>query len=373
MSKARELAELGAVYDSGALSNRNLMHNPKMEVAQRGTSFSYSAGQSAALLDRWFVAIGSSYNFDTTISQSTTTPSGEGFKYSLKVEMDAAITPSGSENGGIFMKFEGQDFDQLSYGTSSAQSVTLSFWVRSNKTGTYCCQIQVNTGDSTTGNKYSHVKEYTISAANTWEKKTLTFSGLTAQAITQTTTDGFRMIWWLSVGADDKIASADTWTQTPSFLSTSNQVNFADSASNEWYVTGVQLEVGTEATPFEHRSFGDELTRCHRYYFQSSKFGTSDTSTAADCIKYFSYSKSANAWEWHQSSLPSNMRTAPTITTHDGTTAGKITHFTSNAGASSNNKTPYGISAKKEYFMVHDYLTGSIYGFSYNFKADAEL
>ena len=266
MSKARELAELGAVYDSGALSNRNLMHNPKMEVAQRGTSFSYSAGQSAALLDRWFVAIGSSYNFDTTISQSTTTPSGEGFKYSLKVEMDAAITPSGSENGGIFMKFEGQDFDQLSYGTSSAQSVTLSFWVRSNKTGTYCCQIQVNTGDSTTGNKYSHVKEYTISAANTWEKKTLTFSGLTAQAITQTTTDGFRMIWWLSVGADDKIASADTWTQTASFLSTSNQVNFADSASNEWYVTGVQLEVGDTATDFEHRTFDDEFQRCQRYF-----------------------------------------------------------------------------------------------------------
>ena len=306
MSKARELAELGAVYDSGALSNRNLMHNPKMEVAQRGTSFSYSAGQSAALLDRWFVAIGSSYNFDTTISQSTTIPSGEGFKYSLKVEMDAAITPSGSENGGIFMKFEGQDFDQLAYGTSSAQSVTLSFWVRSNKTGTYCCQIQVNTGDSTTGNKYSHVKEYTISAANTWEKKTLTFSGLTAQAITQTTTDGFRMIWWLSVGADDKIASADTWTQTASFLSTSNQVNFADSASNEWYVTGVQLEVGTEATPFEHRSFADDLLSCQRYTYIIT--GDDD-----DMTGIMGYGESASAARFPLL-YPVNMGASPSFT-----------------------------------------------------------
>jgi len=300
MSKARELAELGAVYDSGALSNRNLMHNPKMEVAQRGTSFSYSTGQSAALLDRWSVAIGSAYNFDTTISQSTTTPSGEGFKYSLKVEMDAAITPSGSQNGGIFMKFEGQDFDQLSYGTSSAQSVTLSFWVRSNKTGTYCCQIQVNTGDSTTGNKYSHVKEYTISAANTWEKKTLTFSGLTAQAITQTNTDGFRMIWWLSVGPDDQVATADTWTQTASFLSTSNQVNFADSASNEWYVTGVQLEVGSEATPFEHRSYGDELARSQRYYQKDIRLGF--------------YLEGENMYKYQGFSLYPEMRSTPSAT-----------------------------------------------------------
>ena len=294
--------------------NRNLIINGAMQVAQRGTSFSYSAGQSADLLDRWQVAIGSSYNFDTTISQSTTTPSGEGFKYSLKVEMDAAITPSGSQNGGIFMKFEGQDFDQLAYGTSSAKSLTLSFWVRSNKTGTYCCQAQVNTADSTTSNKYSHVKEYTISAVDTWEKKTLTFSGLTAQAITQTTTDGFRMIWWLSVGADDKIASADTWTQTPSFLSTSNQVNFADSASNEWYVTGVQLEVGTEATPFEHRSFGDELTRCHRYYQEIYMFHDAGSSYLRETIPF-----------------KTNMRAAPTGTIFsqrpDGVgtnTAGKI-------------------------------------------------
>jgi len=334
MSLARDIADLGAVTSrldtvggsGGALSNRNLMYNPKMEIAQRGTSFSYSSGQSSNLLDRWHVPIGSGYNFDTTISQSTTVPTGEGFKYSLKVEMDAAITPSGSENGGIGMKFEGQDFNQLAYGTSAAKSLTLSFWVRSNKTGVYCCQIHTNAADSTTGNKYQHVKEYTISVANTWEKKTLTFSGLTTQAITQTNTDGFRMLWWLSVGPDDRVATADTWTQSASYLSTSNQVNFADSASNEWYLTGVQLEVGDTATDFEHRSFGDQLHRCKRYFQKNANATYSNNLTSSGTTGH-NYSH----W-WY---VP-EMRASPTLTgvvggTADNPNKERAQHYAQNA------------------------------------------
>jgi len=291
------------------LGRRNLMFNGAMQIAQRGTSFSYSAGQSADLLDRWQVAVGSSYNFDTTISQSTTTPSGEGFKYSLKVEMDAAITPSGSENGGIFMKFEGQDFQRLAYGTPSAKSITLSFWVRSNKTGTYCCQIQTNQHDSTNSNKYFHIKEYTISAANTWEKKTLTFTGLTAQTITQTIGDGFRMIWWLSVGPDDKVATADTWTQSAGFLSTANQVNFADSANNEWYLTGCQLEIGDQATDFEYLSFGEDLALCQRYFCGF----TPDTSTGVTHAGLMNLNVRSTTSRYSVIHFPVPMRIRPTL------------------------------------------------------------
>ena len=247
---------------------RNLFYNPKFDVAQRGTSFSKTTS-SIFTLDRWQAASGSSFNLDTTITQSTTVPSGQGFKHSLKVEADSVVTPSGSDNGGILQKFEQQDVERFMYGTSDAESVTLSFWVRSNKTGIYCVQFQTNQGSSTTSERYIHVKEYTINSANTWEKKTLIFPGHTVQAFNATASngEGLRVNWWLATGSDDHV-SADTWIQSGSFSSTSNQVNFMDSADNEWYLCGCQLEVGSKATPFEHRSFGEELALCQRYYWQ---------------------------------------------------------------------------------------------------------
>lgn len=279
MSKAREVAKMGEVLTNNQIGGRrNLFYNPKFDVAQRGTSFSKTT-TSIFTLDRWQAASGSSFNLDTTITQSTTVPSGQGFKHSLKVEADSVVTPSGSDNGGILQKFEQQDIEQLMYGTSDAKSLTLSFWVRSNKTGTYCVQFQTNQGSSTASEKYLHVKEYTISSANTWEKKTLIFPGHTAQAFNATASnaEALRVNWWLATGSDDHV-SADTWIQDGSFASTSNQVNFMDNADNEWYLCGCQLEVGSypNGISFEHRSFGEELRLCQRYF---NIFGT-DTSNA---------------------------------------------------------------------------------------------
>jgi len=267
MTKAAELAKMGEVLTNSQIGGRrNILFNPKFEVAQRGTSFSQGTGNSY-LLDRWRPAIGSSFNLDTTITQSTTVPSGQGFKHSLKVEADSVVSPNSEQNGGIAQYLEGQDIDHLNYGTSSAESLTLSFWVRSNKTGTYCVQLMMNMGAGSGSERQMHIKEYTISSADTWEKKTLTFTGNTSQAITQTNTDGFRVIWWLSTGSGDH-QSADSWISSPFFASTSNQVNFMDSADNEWYLCGCQLEVGEQATPFEHRSYGEELALCQRYFYR---------------------------------------------------------------------------------------------------------
>ena len=244
---------------------KNMLYNGDMRVAQRGTSFD-SGTSTIYTLDRWRNAIGSSFNLDTTITQSTTVPSGEGFKYSLKVEADSVVSTSSGQNGGIMQILESQDVQRLAYGTSNAKSLTLSFWTRSNKTGTYCVQLQTNIGNSTSSNRYSHIKEYTINSANTWEKKTLTFSGHTGQAIDSAdTNDALRINWWLASDAADN-QTANTWNQVASFGSTSNQVNFMDSASNEWYLTGCQLEVGTTATDFEYKTYGEELALCQRYY-----------------------------------------------------------------------------------------------------------
>ena len=279
---------------------RNILINGDMRVAQRGTSFSGTTGVIYTL-DRWHTPIGSSYNFDTTITQSTTVPTGEGFKYSLKVEADSVQNPTSSHNGGIGQKLEGQDLQHFAWGTSSAKSITISFWVRSNKTGIYCLQLQTNHYGGS--DQYQHVKEYTISVANTWEKKTLTFPGLTTQTIDAVTGDGLRVLWWLACGSSDHIA-ANSWTQSASYGATSNQVNFLDNANNEWYLTGCQLEVGDTATEFEHRPFGEELSLCQRYFymFESKAFDM-----------HFDYHATNATSEYLQGgiSFPVEMRTTP--------------------------------------------------------------
>ena len=311
MTKAAELAKMGEVLTNSQIGGRrNLFYNPKFDVAQRGTSFSKTTS-SIFTLDRWQAASGSSFNLDTTITQSTTVPSGQGFKHSLKVEADSVVTPSGSDNGGILQKFEQQDVEHLMYGTSDAKSLTLSFWVRSNKTGIYCVQFQTNQGSSTNTERYIHVKEYTISSANTWEKKTLIFPGHTVQAFNATAGhgEGLRVNWWLATGSDDHV-SADTWIQSGSFASTSNQVNFMDSADNEWYLCGCQLELSLQSTPFEHRSFGEELLLCQRYYVLLSN-GLGQTMT------------NGSAYNANQVSgvvtFPVDMRASPSVDHTSGT------------------------------------------------------
>ena len=249
------------------LGRRNLIINGAMQVSQRGATFSETTAATYTT-DRWLRHIGSSFNLDTTITQSTTVPAGTGFTHSLKVEADAAVTPSGSDNGGIGQRIEGDTVKRLAYGAATGKSATLSFWVRSNKTGIYNVMFGMNNASSTSSEKYLHVKEYTISAANTWEHKTILLPANTVQSITTSTTEGFRIVWWLAAGSSDHV-SANSWIQSDSYSATSNQVNFMDSASNEWYLTGCQFEIGDTATDFEHRSAGEELALCQRYLYKT--------------------------------------------------------------------------------------------------------
>jgi hypothetical protein len=244
------------------LGRRNILRNGAINVAQRGTAFSPTNGQTY-IFDGFLATVGSAFNMDTTVTQSSTVPTGEGFSHSIKVTPDSVVSSSGSDNGGIAQRLEVQNVNHLGWGTSSAKSLTLSFWVKSSKTGIYCVQLQQNATAS--GSEYGHVKEYTIATANTWQKVILTFPGNTTQAITGSdNADGLRVNWWLVCGSSDHTA-ADSWAQTASYQATSNQVDFMDNTSNTWYMTGCQLESGNNATEFEHRSFGEELAACQRY------------------------------------------------------------------------------------------------------------
>jgi len=258
---------------TGPLSNRNLIINGAMQVAQRGTSFAVTTSETYTI-DRFQTGHGGSFNLNSTITQSSTAPAG--FTSSLKVDVTSTSTPTATQNGLVQHKVEAQNLQHLQYGTSGAQTCTLTFWVRSNKTGTYCLQILQQDASQ------YQLHEYSISSADTWEQKTITIVGNTATAINNDNGKGFDIRWHLACGSDDYVAASSTWTgSTEGFLATSNQVNLFDSTSNEWYLAGVQLEVGSVATPFEHRSYGDELARCQRYYLQIRTFLSSTTNFTA--------------------------------------------------------------------------------------------
>ena len=262
MSKARELAELGAVYDSGALSNRNMIINGGMQVAQRG-NFTITTSGSAEYggPDRYFMwSYTGTEQVVADISQATDVPSGQGFAYSYKVDVTTAESAVAADEALLISQYiEAQNVQQLEYGTSSAKDVTVSFWIKSTKTGTYC--FSLNQPDA----NRVYVKEYTVDASNTWEKKIITIPGDASGTINN---DNGRGLWlqWVLMAGSARQGTADNWRGDPFDLATSNQVNAVDSASNNIYLTGVQLELGTEATPFEHRSFGQERTLCHRYF-----------------------------------------------------------------------------------------------------------
>jgi len=255
MSKAAELAAL--IGSQTALSNRNMVINGAMTVSQRGDSTGItSTGYYGP--DRYQLTLSSLGTW--SISQSSTAPSGFGNSYKLEATTNDA-SPAASDYALFLQKFEGQNLQQLKKGTASAESVTLSFWVRSSKTGTYIVELFDN------DNSRSISASYTISAANTFEYKTLTFAGDTTGAFDDDNASSLEVIWWLAAGTDFTSGTLNTsWgTRTNANIAV-GQVNMADTANATWYITGVQLEVGETATPFEHRSFGEEQQLCFRYY-----------------------------------------------------------------------------------------------------------
>ena len=246
--------------NGAAPSNRNLIINGAMQVAQRGTSQASVTSTTYAGPDRFQHILGTAGTW--TVSQSTEAP--EGFATSLKLDCTTAnASLSASSLYLLGQKIEGLNVQHLDYNTVNAKTVTLSFWVRSNKTGTYVCEVTTHTSTR----KISQT--YTINSANTWEKKILQIPGDTGGSLPNTNTAEFNVYWWLVAGANWKSGTLNTtWGITADNNRVVGQtVNLADSTANEFYLTGVQLEVGSVATPFEHRSYGDELAKCLRYYW----------------------------------------------------------------------------------------------------------
>jgi hypothetical protein len=241
---------------------RNIIINGDMSIAQRGTSKT-SAGStngSYDTIDRFAFARLNLGAF--TQSQSTDVPTGQGFANSMKFDCTTAdASPSAGDYAFAVQYAEAQNCQYLKFGTSSAQSLTLSFWVKSNKTGTYCADIR------SLDSARLISKTYTISSADTWEKKTITYDGDTVGTINNDNGIGLQCSFWLGAGSNFTSGTlATSWQSYDAADRAVGQVNLADSTDNEWYITGVQLEAGQTASEFEFLPRAVMENLCQRYY-----------------------------------------------------------------------------------------------------------
>ena len=258
-------AAVTKVKTSGVSSNpfRNIIINGDMSIAQRATSEA-SVGNSFTYftVDRFKLGGAGSSSARFTMSQDTDVPTGQGFATSLKMDVTTADASLGSSDALRISQFiEGQNLQYLKKGTANAESTTLSFWVKSNKTGTYISELR------DIDNARSISKSYTIDVADTWEKKTITFAGDTSGAFDNDNNTSLRLSNWLYAGTDYTSGTLQTsWGTLTATDRAVGQVNFADSTANNFWITGVQLEAGTTASDFEFLPVDVNLQRCLRYY-----------------------------------------------------------------------------------------------------------
>ena len=269
----------------------NLIINGGMKVAQRGTVTNLLYNYSGP--DRFRLT--GDGNQRSTVSSDSITVDSKGQSNAYKLDV---TTASGSLSANhyqmISYRFEGQDLQHLEKGTSNAKPITLQFWVKSPKTGVHIVELIDQSNSS------RHInKSYTISSANTWQKVVITFPGDTTGAITNDNARRFDLNFWLMAGSTWSSGTLQTsWGSDTNANRAVGQVNVVDSTSNEFYLTGVQLEVGSVATDFEHKSYGQELALCQRYY-QTGFIKIYDSNAGVQVIS--------------QNFMP-EMRAAPTVT-----------------------------------------------------------
>ena len=301
----------GTVSDNTVALDRKtatpIIINGDMAIAQRGNLTGVSSSDNY-VTDNFFTTVSSLGTF--SISQDTDVPTGSGFRKSLKLDCTTAASVDGASDYIAFQKrIESQDLQLLKKGTSSAEYVTIAFWVKSTVTGTGTLEIEDE-------NSRTISQTYTISSANTWEKKILSFVGDTSGALGNDNAKGITLIWWLGAGTTFTSGTLNTsWNaQNNANRVSSSNINIASSTDNNFYVTGVQLEVGTfdsDSIPsFQFEDVGTSLARCQRYFQKLG--GSSYTSIGTGIL--------SNARTRVRSHVPYNttMRSAPTLSI-DGT------------------------------------------------------
>ena len=283
---------------------KNLIINGDMRIAQRSTSVASITGTGYHTVDRFQTVITSLGTW--TQSQSTDVPTGEGFATSLKLDCTTAdASPAAGDIFVIQQTFEGQNLQYLKKGTANAESLTLSFWVKCNKTGSF----SVSTRDIDNNRRNNNL--VTINSANTWEKKTITLVGDTTGTLDNDNAGSFSIQWWLDAGSTYTSGTMSSgWEASVNGNNAAGlTLNLGNDTANEFYLTGIQLEVGDAASDFEFMPYDMELARCQRYYYTggsgSNKHGGLYSGSLYIGQVYF----------------PTTMRASPTVTVVGGTGA----------------------------------------------------
>jgi hypothetical protein len=314
---------------AGAPFARNILYNGAMQITQRGTSTASITTDGYYTADRWALALQTLGTWTQSVENDA--PTGSGLRKSLKMLCTTAkASPSAGDYCFIRQLLEGQDLQRIAKGTSSAQTITVSFWVKSNLTGTFIAELQDQDNNRTIS------QSYTISASATWEKKTLTFAADTTGAFDNDNAASLALNFWLASGSTYTSGTLQTtWGTRTDANRNVGGTNLAAATSNYWQVTGVQLETGSVATGFEFLPFGDELSRCQRYYEKTYNPETAPASVtdvgsyrigtisdglsnaivnvqycvpkraAAGTISFWNTSGTPNAWDFARSGLTS--------------------------------------------------------------------
>ena len=282
---------------AGSLGNRNKIINGAMVIDQRNAGAAVTIDTTANIytVDRW---IGSGQATDGVFTVDQTTDAPAGFTNSLRITVTTADASIGATQNYLLQQFvEGFNAADLDFGKSSAKDVTLSFWVRSSLTGTFGGAL----GNSANDRAYPFT--YSISSANTWEYKTITIAGDTTGTWLTDNGRGLALRFQIGVGSS-RVAASGAWTGTPSIFGATGATNIIETLNATWDITGVQLEAGDVSTPFEHRSYGQELALCQRYYEVGRLYGSAYHNTVT-----------ANANDYFQATycFKQTKRAAPTV------------------------------------------------------------
>ena len=359
MSKARQLADLGNQVDDGSIAGTNMVVNGGMTVAQRSSSVTGVNAGGYYACDRAQVYFSSIDQMVTTVSQDTDAP--DGFTKSHKVLVTTAETSVASNDLHcmLWYQIEGQDLQQLGYGNANAKPMTVSFWVKSNVTGTYTLSTYASIGG--TGSVVTPT--YTINAANTWEYKTITISGSTIGALVNSNSAGLQLYWNGLVGSQYTSGTqATSWsTYVTSNWAVGHTADFGLDVNDYWQITGVCLNVGDSAIDFPHESYGDTLAKCQRYFTINSVGYTLNEGVG---VAY-----SASAIRGQLQTFPVTMRTSPSVVIANGDYYDSGWYGDSVLAASDISQDNFCVN----YTKSNAFVQRGGYALQYGYQADAEL
>jgi hypothetical protein len=334
---------------------RNRIINGDMRIDQRKAGASVTLTADLYTVDRFLARTQSAT--DSTAQRSTTAPSG--FNNSLLVTIGTGASPASSATNVIRQEIEGFNVADLGWGTASAKTVTISFWVRSSLTGTFGGAL------SNAGLNRAYPYTYSISSADTWEYKTITIPGDTSGTWATDNSSGIR--FWVDLGTGtDRQGTAGSWAAAD-YRAASGCVQLVATSGATFFITGVQLEVGSVATPFERRPYGQELALCQRYYENTYPTGSAVGSVTQGPINFRAMPSGSTDYACFSYAVVK--RAVPTLTAYNGVTGASGSW----RGSSSNNRTITLVATQSTWGF---YATGwSLGDFVQegHFTADAEL